>query len=755
MKFGNYNINESPKEKSRRFDLFRFSKLKSTTNSFVGRFHSKIETFRRLKSRSESPLSFRASLFERDGMFSRTVCEKFSPKDFPKNHFSHDNFYVFGNTIRKWSDDQRTISGKNNYLSEHYYCTLRSDGTSGASKVLPLSSDVSLLRSSNDDVSLAAVRSRPNVIDVANTLDRKARMNVRMAANQAAAGSARKRIGKDDVRVKKPLAVDARGLISITSQLVNAEKVRPFKRWSLSDGGSAGDGFSMFTAASTLDCRTHSLKDILDSMSHLDEDTEFKVLKEYFETNSYSDIVRDSHFKDYLSRKNYRDILDYINEGSVATDTSTLRMRNRPYEDLASYDANATDASKMCKSKSTGNLYESLTMYNQPSMVTAMIPPPETQASTLKRQREPPKFISTPSLGQYSLRSGTKNYDVRYHESDGVYRANSTSTMPNPKRAARCIGANHQQHVRNHDEIKKICESFLNDNFMFSKKKNCGYDTTTLAKQYTERQYKKLIAKFVKSKGYATTEEYVQVKFGTVLDRSIPSYAQSTQKLDLPKTYLDNVQRRYQVTKQHFMAAEQMRSAQAHAMACNTQPRRPSHSTNDLYSLHDRAMHYPFNPLDEYERTRHRYYRTLSGCAGCPGVCGGGRMKDSFSLPSNVNGPYDDLPYYYSRRYFDSETATDDILCDCCVDDYMRQPVPYRRAYYNVYNDHYNCDTYQRKKSHAQKVPVEQHTSTIESVQSQRQTPRSRNMGAQSGTATSLAAAAPKQASSANYVQFP
>lgn len=800
MKFGNYNINQSPKEKSRRFDVFRFSKIKSTTNSFVGRFHSKIETFRRLKSRSESPLSYRASLFERDGMFSRTVCEKFSPKYFPKNHHnSRDNFYVFGNTIRKWSDNQRTISGKNNYLSEHYYCTLRSDGTSGGSRVMPLSSDVSLQRSVGEDVSVAVPRSRPNVMSMggARTWDRMSRVEVTVpptpvmpatgAGTKSCATLTRKKAAADGCATKKPLAVDARGLISITSQLVNANKGRPW--WAMGDGSgggggvghmgmSNGDSFTMLTAPSTIDRRVHpgagTFKEILDSMSHLDEDAEFKVLKDYFETTSYSDIVRDSHFKDYLNRKNYRDILDYINEGSVVTDTSTMRTRSRPYEDLASYDANATDASKMCKSKSMGDLYESLTTYNnRPAVVTAMIPPPETQASTLKRQREPPKFISTPSLGQYTLQSDAKHYDVRYHEKDGVYRANSTSTLPNPKRATRCAGANHQQHVRNHDEIKRICESFLNENLMFNKKKSGGggYDTTTLAKQYTERQYKKLISKFVKTKGYNTTEEYVQTKFGSVLDRSIPNYAQNAQKLDLPKTYLDNVQRRYQVTKQHFMAAEQMRSAQAHAMARHTQMQRPIQSTNDLY----RTMRTdPFNPLDEYERTRHRYYRTLGGCTGCAGVCGS-RMRDSFSLPSTLNGPYDDLPYYFGRKPFgtidtrysykdaasasqnvDSEAANDDILCDCCMDDYMRQPVPYRRAYYNVCNDLYTCDTIQRKQNSVPSATQTPNTSTLQSQQS-----RQRQQQPTQSVRHSKAAAAPSTptasntntASCANYVK--
>lgn len=695
MKFGNYYINQSPKEKSRKFDLFRFSKLKSTTNSFVGRFHSKIETFRRLKSRSESPLSFRASLFERDGMFSRTVCEKFSPKDFPKNHFTRDNFYVFGsNTIRKWSVNQRTISGKNNYLSEHYYCTLRTDGGIGK-------------KTCDDDAHEANGENNNN-----NSMNRLASVEEFVPSNQYVGSLMRGKKLSDCTLANKSVnngGGGGGGGRYATSELIQS---KPFKRWTMADGGEK-DSSAVYGHRTNANLRSSSLKDVLDSMSHLDEDTEFKVLKDYFETNSYSDIVRDTYFKDYLNRKNYNDIIDYINDGSMLTDTSTLRMRNRaPYEDLTAYDINATDASKMGKSKSTGNLYESLSWKSRHSYAI-----PETNASTLKRQRQPPKYISEPSLSQQQSTAPKERSfcDVRYYGKDGVYRATPSgisSTLPS-YRKHNCTGRNHQQHVRNHNEIKQICESFLNDNVMCNKKGGGGgFDTSTLAKQYSERHYKKLISKFIKSKGFSTTEEYVQAKFGSVLDRSIPTYAPHSQKLDLPKTYIDNVQRRYQVTKQHFMAAEQMRQQQTDAQSYHTQQRRLFHSTNDLYSYpqypppppHPHpppqcSQYYPSQNRSENQKTpRHRSYRTLGSCTG---DCGG-KLRESYSLPSTLDSTMYYEPTYYGHRYLDSSIANCDILCDCCMADYMKQPVPYRRAYYNVYNDHYNCGNYNRRKSHQQ-----------------------------------------------------
>lgn len=49
--------------------------------------------------------------------------------------------------------------------------------------------------------------------------------------------------------------------------------------------------------------------------SRYDEKTELEVLKKYFESMSYSEIVNDDDFKTYLKKKNYQDAIDYIYSG--------------------------------------------------------------------------------------------------------------------------------------------------------------------------------------------------------------------------------------------------------------------------------------------------------------------------------------------------------------------------------------------------------------------------------------------------------
>lgn len=673
MKFsGNYNISAVPKERTRKFDVFRFSKLKSTTNNFVGRFHSKIETFRRLKSRSESPLSFRASLFERDTLFSRPVHEKFSPKDFPKNHFREDNFYMFGNTIRKLNVNQKTISGKNNYLSENFYSTLRSGGDGGAG---------------GDDGKSSKRLQRGHYN---HHYDRDVR-------------TLERKITKTTHRQCDALDQSSSGIGSYIEKEIDLNDVNP----------------------NTMSRRyTTSLKDILDSVSHLDEDTEFKVLKEYFETNSYSDIVRDSAFKDYLNKKNYVDILDYLNEESADDGTMRTRLhtpRLSAGDTNSAYD-NVTDTSKLYKWKSTGNLYESLGSYN-----TKMATPINTgsyqtvdrlETGTYRRQRKPPTFVggSTTSLNR---RTNSKMFQRQRERERDQYLANAaanrreslkfstkcrdtSTTTIRPMRPLHCQYNPMLQSSSTHgryDDMKHFCELFLNEHFAFNNNNNkvsSTIDTTTLAKRYTERQYKKLIGKFVKSKGFGSADEYVQAKFGTILDRSIPrtTYNYKNEKLDLPKTYLDNVERRYHLTKQHFLAAERMRSTQM-------TPSHGSYSLNDLpnYYTHSNAKRSSFSgchaAIDRCTggcmttgrtKTRNRAANYATNSTGSlPSTF---RRRATTTMPASVNHEQCHRSDCCTRRYFDHST-TCDIYCNSCMTDYFSQ-IPYRREYYNVSNSYYD-----------------------------------------------------------------
>ncbi|XP_055311345.1 uncharacterized protein LOC129574045 isoform X11 [Sitodiplosis mosellana] len=735
MKFGNYNITTAPKERSRKFDLFRFSKIKSTTNSFVDRFQSKIETFRRLKSRSESPLSFRASLFERDGvgLFPRPVYEKFSPKDFPKSHYRGDNFYVFGNTIRKLSDNQKSISGKNNYLSENFYCTLRTAAATAGAAAPTTTVTTTTTGDEQQPVSGTSFNSRNRQSSTTSTAKKSTSANTKTLTIER----------KEKKHSTKSRHCDATeqsssGIGSYVEKEIDLNTVN----------------------RSTLNRRyTNSLKDMLDSVSYLDEDTEFKVLKDYFETNSYSDIVKDTAFKDYLNKKNYNDILDYLNEDGTPNTEGTMRLKSYTpliEENMMGFYENATDNTKLYRWKSTGNLYESLISYNnnnnggnnkingctsnRPNSRNVLVHPnvdgfktvDRLETSTYRRQRKPPTYIgSTTSLNRRTNSKILQKQRERDREQEWRYFNTSTTLLPEKFASCTLNSTNRSREFKrsvsdsgftsslpkqsNHyEDVKRFCELFLDEHYTFNSKWS-KFDTSTLAKKYTERQYKKLIGKFIKSKGYSSPDEYVQAKFGTILDRSIPkSAAMKSDKLDLPKTYIDNVQRRYHVTKQHFLAAERMRNESV------AQPEVQSQSQRDHYHRHHHHHHHHhhhYGQSTNAKLSKSCSFDCRSALDHCTGGCmtTGRRKHKDFSMSSSTGS----LPSLFrsqanrdesfGRRYLDSSNC--DIYCSSCMLNSF-QKIPYQSEHSNYYDFNY-----QRNQLHCSR---EENTHTLQSQSSRR-----------------------------------
>lgn len=122
MRFGNYNLTTETVEKRSNLIDFRMKRVKTTANQLVGRFHNKIGTFRRFKqSRSESPLSYKESLFERNIPPRPGRKDIFTKDDFPKRLLIEKNDYVFGN-IKKLGLNQ-SISGKN----KNIYTSIQSE----------------------------------------------------------------------------------------------------------------------------------------------------------------------------------------------------------------------------------------------------------------------------------------------------------------------------------------------------------------------------------------------------------------------------------------------------------------------------------------------------------------------------------------------------------------------------------------------------------------------------------------------------
>lgn len=527
MKFGNYNINTVVHDtKPSKFDsLFRLDKLKLSTPNFLTRFHNRIETFRRLNSRCESPISYRASLFDSSAAapaaaaaaaaatrhvsvgnatkqlhpsyhhrhaqrHPAVLVPKFHANDFPNKPATannSDNFYVFGDQIRKIgiAPSQRAITGRN-YL------------------VQPDRRKIS---------AWPPAMSKP--------------ANTGAAAAAAAVAAKRSRIRRQN----------------------------------------------------------STLKDILNTTTLLDEDVEFKVLKDYFETTSYSEIVRDPDFKDYLNRKNYGDILDYMNDDdneiAPSEDTpSTLPSRSMS----AKANKPPSVGVGLSKSRSTGHLYESLSLYDNydrpdayllrsganangmPSTFATMPTASHRLCNSLKRIRR--AFRSTPLvLARPPPTPPPAHHHHQHHRPQQQHHQHCTDqrrtrcgrrTLPPPV----CCADKYQ-------DIKRFCQLMFDENHAFDERLQRTGGAASLGRRcsYSDKNYKKLLQRFVRTKGFGTVDAYVYAKFGQLLDQTVgynllvaaegTAAAPTTRwPADCSKRYMANIPKRYHVTKQQFLEAD-------------------------------------------------------------------------------------------------------------------------------------------------------------------------------------------------------
>lgn len=276
MKFGNYNLTSAQTDegKSKSLLLFRFKKVKTTANQIVGKVHHTIGTFRRM--RSESPLSFRAALFDKTKYIESEDQFKFDPEDFPSTNFSKDSFvspFTGGNDIKQVVENQRLIGpGRPRSSVENFYSSLRN---------------------------LNEVRTV--------SIGRKYSRNELLAATNA--------------RRPPPLPLQENNNKSVgRSATIVAETLT-------------------LTADQSSNNKKPSKENMMEYLNakHIDESLEYEVLKEYFDTYSYSDICMDKDFKNYLTRKNYNDILDMmgpengtlLSRGSLARSKGSLDRRCR------------------------------------------------------------------------------------------------------------------------------------------------------------------------------------------------------------------------------------------------------------------------------------------------------------------------------------------------------------------------------------------------------------------------------------------
>lgn len=218
-----------------------------------------------------------------------------------------------------------------------------------------------------------------------------------------------------------------------------------------------------------------NIKHLLDSKIS-DEDVEYKILKEYFDTTSYSDIVKDTDFKNYLNKKNYNDVLDYM-QTDVSSQSNYDKIEFQRFDTTKRvYKTWGYGQSNKKSVKKINNFCNSL------KRIKRMFTPDDEINKTV--------FI--------------------------VPEKESCSHPP-----------------KTYHELRNSCEFFLNTYFVDKKL----YKIKNSETNYSEQIYNKIIKHFVKSKGFSSTEDYVESKYTRVLNSVLKSCDEPVEN-DLAKNFI-------------------------------------------------------------------------------------------------------------------------------------------------------------------------------------------------------------------------
>ncbi|KAH8371036.1 hypothetical protein KR093_005956 [Drosophila rubida] len=225
------------------------------------------------------------------------------------------------------------------------------------------------------------------------------------------------------------------------------------------------------------DQRRTIFKELIE-LSSCDESLEYRLVKDYLESNSYSEIENDTEFKDYLQRKNYMDILAYLEDNEPKSFMSVSSSIMRAQSSLGSLNNS--------KSLSTPKSLKA------PKQISGL----DSQMCSSCRSNWP-NNLNIPSDRKVSERE-KKNEELECEWSNNSYR-----------------------------EVLSFCHQFFEENF----KDATGGDSKQLPKlsscKFKLSKYERVLKDFVNSQGYVSVEQYVEQKFGQFISSKLNNFHDS------------------------------------------------------------------------------------------------------------------------------------------------------------------------------------------------------------------------------------
>ncbi|EDW01431.1 GH21435 [Drosophila grimshawi] len=225
------------------------------------------------------------------------------------------------------------------------------------------------------------------------------------------------------------------------------------------------------------DQRRTIFKELIE-LSSCDESLEYRLVKDYLESNSYSEIENDTEFKEYLQRKNYMDILAYLEDSEPK--------------------------SFMSVSSSLARAQSSLGSLNNTKML-----------STPKSLKEPKQM---PDLDTHMCSSCRSSLNI----------------LPQPRNERRtqrtetdvALTTSKTDSNATYDEILNFCHQFFDESFKGDFKDESKQLPRLGNTKFKSSKYERILKDFVLRQGYSSVEDYVEQKFGQFISRKINAFSQ-------------------------------------------------------------------------------------------------------------------------------------------------------------------------------------------------------------------------------------
>lgn len=536
MKFGNYNLATAAERQEN--DLFssRLKKVRNTSSYLVGKFNSQINTIRKtntsavakrkIKLPTESPLSYRASLFDEQKHLPQTSEKCRELREKLERSRTDDSVYEScgGGGSQKYSpSDFHRIDDEGEALSER--CVFDK------------------VKFSKINNAITGKRQHKMLKNVYFTIKSNKCANISNLYESMDFVEARRDSMRKCYKHSPPVDVDE-------------PKIR-------------------------MDLNT------LLKATQYDEKAELEILKNYFDSMSYSEICKDQDFKQYLKKKNYQDAIDYIYSGTsfmgsslrgdkssiygAATDVlkryydldleivkesndcDSLKKekvvgKQPPSVDRRKY-YNRENSQFFCKSnkmfddyykRNTNIFYEATKTvddnffqkdfnemcrtYERARRMFAEgnVNSDESLIDELYGHKSQPFVYCTMPTRKlsrdFSDKLGSGNQKISFDpdmNSDDAHDINSEfnkyQTYPQKKRPK-----------KSYEELLRYCENSLAHYATIDIKMEKWQKLSR--KEFSEKTYNKIIKAFVRLRGFETVDAYVQYHYGRMLDKSFDTH---------------------------------------------------------------------------------------------------------------------------------------------------------------------------------------------------------------------------------------